>query len=127
MDTYVDQLMSSPVETVRANTPLRAAAGELLAEDVGALVVVDDDIVAGILTATDFVRFVDAQRSVDDATVADAMRTDVVTTTPDTEVRDIAATMLDHRIDHVPVLDSTDDLVGMLSTTDLAAHLRSRW
>lgn len=126
-DRYVDQLLSTPVRSVTPTTPLRTAATELVERDVGALVVVDDaERVAGILTATDVVRAVAGDGDVSALLVDDVMRTDVVTTTRDAPVAEVAATIVDRRIHHVPVVDDQGRVVGMVTTTDLATLLADR-
>jgi len=43
----------------------------------------------------------------------------VVTVRPDTTIRDAAALLLEHRITAAPVLDARDELVGIVSESDL--------
>lgn len=50
---------------------------------------------------------------------ADVMTTHVVTVGPDTEVRHIASTLLEHRISAVPVVDGERRLLGIVSEGDL--------
>lgn len=122
-ERYVDQLMSRPAETVTTDTPLQEAADRLITNDVGAVVVVDESgRIEGVLTATDFVRAFREGSTSPDGTVAELMRTDVMTTTRDTLVSEVAATMIERLIHHVPVVDG-DEVVGMITTLDFAAHL----
>lgn len=51
--------------------------------------------------------------------VHDVMQTNVVTVTPETEVRDIAERLLENRISAVPVVDQAGDVVGIVSEGDL--------
>lgn len=50
---------------------------------------------------------------------SDVMRTDLVTVTPRTEIRDAVRLMLDHRISGLPVVDEAGAAVGMLTEGDL--------
>ena len=50
---------------------------------------------------------------------ADIMTTNVVTVQPDTEIREIAALLLKHRISAVPVVDEEFHIVGLVSEGDL--------
>lgn len=50
---------------------------------------------------------------------SEVMSKDVVTVSPQTTVRDIAAAMAEYRISGVPVVDANGKLVGILSETDL--------
>jgi CBS domain-containing protein len=121
-DPSVQGLMSRPVETVTPATTIADAADALVRHDVGAVVVVDDaNRLEGLLTATDFVLLVRAGGASPDAAVEEVMRTDVVTTDRDAPVSDVVDAMLEHRVHHVPVVDG-DEVVGMVSTFDLAAR-----
>jgi len=51
--------------------------------------------------------------------VGDVMRTPVITAAPVTDIRRIAAAMLAHRIDGVPVTGELGRLVGFLSRSDI--------
>jgi len=52
-------------------------------------------------------------------TVRDIMQKDVVTVSPDTTARELARLLADEEITGVPVLDGTEALVGVVSSTDL--------
>lgn len=55
----------------------------------------------------------------------DLMNGDVVTVTPDTPLRDVARTLLVHRMSAVPVVDDSGTLVGMVSEGDLVGRKRT--
>ncbi len=55
----------------------------------------------------------------------DLMNSDVVTVTPNTPIRDVARTLLQHRISAVPVVDEIGSLVGMVSEGDLVGRKRT--
>jgi CBS domain-containing protein len=120
-DIPVDRLMSSDLVTVTPDTPIEEAGETLIEHGIGSLMVVDDDLM-GIVTSTDFVDIVTTGTSTDDSTVADYMSEDVVTVDIDDSIGDAAAKMISTDIEHLPVEDD-GSVVGMLSTTDLTAHL----
>jgi len=123
-DIFVGSLMTSPVTTVPADTPAKEAATQMLEEGISSVVVVDeDDQLAGILTSTDFVAIAAADESAGAFSVADHMTTDVVTTTAGASIEDVADLLIEHGIHHVPVVDDTAGVVGMMTTTDLTAYL----
>jgi CBS domain-containing protein len=126
-DIFVGRLMSAPVETVRPNTPLDEAAAQLLEHNIGSVVVVDEDgHLKGILTATDFVRLAANDAVASEATVAEYMSTDVVTTTANHPITSVADTMIDNRFHHVPVVDEEEGVIGIITTTDLTAYVSGR-
>lgn len=55
----------------------------------------------------------------DDLKVRDIMRTEVVTVTPDTTVRDLAEILAKHQVSGVPVVDSDGTVAGMVSQADV--------
>mgnify|MGYP006295749573 CR=1 FL=1 len=123
VELYVDQILSRPVETVTPSTEVRTVADTLIRHDVGSVVVVDDaDRLEGLVTSTDIVLLVRAGTDTSDVPVSEFMRTDVVTTRRSAPASEVVDAMLEHRIHHVPVLDG-DEVVGMVSTMDLAAVL----
>jgi CBS domain-containing protein len=125
-DVFVGSLMSMPVETVTADTPLRTAGETMLEHDIGSVVVVgDDDRIEGILTATDFVRLV-AEGDVDPGgTVGAVMSTDLTTITADATIQRVADLILERGFHHVPVVDG-DEVIGIITTRDLSAYLSDR-
>jgi CBS domain-containing protein len=50
------------------------------------------------------------------------MTTPVLTVRPDTTVRDAATLLLEHQITAAPVLDAGDELIGIVSESDLVVH-----
>ena len=108
-------LTIAPVETVM--TLLDALAEH----NVGALVVVEDADVAGIVSERDVVRRL-AERGSQmlDATVSEIMSTDVVSCSSKDKVDSVAATMTERRIRHMPVVDD-GELVGIVSIGDVVS------
>lgn len=124
MDIFVGRLMSSPVQTVSRTTPIQEAASLMLKHGIGSVVVVDDvGHLDGILTATDFVTLAADGQPAEDTIVHEYMTTDVVTTTANDTITDVANIMLDRGFHHVPVVDETEGVVGIITTTDFTAYL----
>lgn len=119
----VEEAMTSPVLTLGSETPVDEAAGAMVEAGIKSLVVIDGDCrPVGILTSTDVLRVV-AAGATDEATVADYMTTDIVTTGPDATLGEVATLLLEEGINHLPVTDESDETVGMLSKTDLTEQL----
>lgn len=108
-------LTIAPVETVM--TLLDALAEH----NVGALVVVEDADVAGIVSERDVVRRL-AERGAQmlDATVSEIMSTEVVSCSSKDKVDSVAATMTERRIRHMPVIED-GSLVGIVSIGDVVS------
>ena len=108
------------VATVSSVQPLAEAVGMLAERGLGALVVVDDaGGLEGIVSERDVVRQI-AQDGAEalGRPVADVMTTPVTTCTPSTGATELASTMTEGRIRHLPVVDE-GRLVGIVSIGDV--------
>ncbi|MFB6280729.1 MAG: CBS domain-containing protein [Haloferacaceae archaeon] len=121
-DIFVARVMSTDLHTVVPGTPLSEAAGVMLDNEIGSVLVVEDDDLVGIVTTTDFVRLV-ANGEITGAPVEAAMTTDIATAGPQESIRDAADRMMEHGVHHLPVVDESAGIVGMITTTDLASYL----
>lgn len=123
-DIFVARLMSTDLTTVSPDTLVEDAAQWMLDEGISSVVVVDDDNrLEGILTTTDFVRIVAERKPKDRTAVSAYMTTDVVSAGAQDSIRDIADAMMEHGFHHVPVVDDTEGVIGIVTTTDLAAYI----
>jgi len=123
-DIFVARLMTSDVLTVTPDTLVEDAANELIDNEIGSLVVTDENgRVAGILTSTDFVHIVAESKPKAETTVQRYMTTTVVTGGAQDTIAEAAETMITYGIHHLPIVDNDGVLIGMLSTTDLASYL----
>lgn len=125
-DIFVARLMSTDLRTASPDTLVEDAAETMLEHEIGSLVVVDDDgHLEGILTRTDFVGIVSESHPKAQTTVSRYMTTDVVTTTAQTPIREVADAMIEHGFHHMPVVDEEEVVIGMISTTDLTGYISS--
>jgi CBS domain-containing protein len=86
---------------------------------IGALLVVAEHKLIGIITERDYARKVILRgRSSKDTPVRDIMTSSLITVTPDHTVDECMRLVTEHRIRHLPVLDN-DRLVGLISIGDL--------
>lgn len=113
------------VYSVAPDSTVAAALQLMLDKDVGALVVIKDNAIAGIFSERDFARKVILKgTSVFEATVSDLMTPDVITVTPDQSIDECMTLMTANRIRHLPVLENRA-LVGIVSIGDIVAALIS--
>ena len=122
-DIYVAQLMSTDLVTATPETLVEDAARLLMNNDISSLPVVDGDDLVGILTTTDFVTIVAHSEPKAETTVERYMTTDLVTTTAQVSVRDAADYMMANDCHHLPVVEESGHLIGMISSADLAAYI----
>lgn len=88
-------------------------------KNVGALVVMEGGELLGMISERDYTRKVILMdRSSKDTRVRDIMTTNVITVTPDATVEEAMRVMTNHRLRHLPVVQS-GHLVGLVSIGDL--------
>lgn len=117
--TRVSDVMSTPLETIGADEPLRDAAKRMHEKGISALVVTTGG--GCIVTQSDIIGAVAEGRDISETTVRDVMTENVETVTPDLMMEEVAAMMTMYGVKHLPVVD--DDYLGMVSSTDVAEHL----
>lgn len=94
--------------------------------DIGALLVVDGGKLVGIFTERDCLQKVTGQaRNPAETRVREVMTEKVRFVTPDIEVSQGLALMTERRFRHLPVLDSQQNIVGIISIGDLVKAIIS--
>jgi CBS domain-containing protein len=116
----VGRAMRSPVLTVRPTATLRAAATILRDHDIGAVAVVDDDVLIGVLSERDLVRALGDGLDPDTALVAAAMTEMPRVVESDSPLWAATMLMLRMGMRHLPVTEHRR-AVGMLSIRDALA------
>lgn len=123
VDVPVERLMSTDLVTIASGATAADAAKRMLETGVSSILVVDDDgHLAGLITATDFVSLVRRNDPNDETPVEAFMTTDLVTVSPNDSVEELAKPT-DRGYTHLPVVSEDNELVGIVSTTDLTAYL----
>jgi CBS domain-containing protein len=110
------------VHSIRPTASLDEVVQVLVRHNIGSLMVCPEEDckrVLGIVTERDILRACAAHRgSLEVIEVSDVMTVDIVTGSPSDSVEDTMGLMTEHRIRHLPVLDS-DELVGLVSIGDI--------
>ena len=109
--------MSRDLLTVAPDETLTAVAKRMVERDVGAVLVMEGESLAGILTERDVLRAV-AAGITDDTLVSDHMTRDPETMSPDDTTQHAAVLMIHGGFRHLPLMEGTTP-VGMLSIRDL--------
>jgi len=117
----IDALMSTDLASVRPETNLRVAIGEMRSHDCGFLPVVEaTGRVVGVLTDRDVALALgtdDARPS--ERSVADVMTREVHTCRVDESAHQALLRMRGGRVRRLPVVNETGDLAGAISIDDL--------
>jgi CBS domain-containing protein len=121
----VSRLMEWPVATVDSDATLAAVAQALAEYEVGALAVMDDDTLVGVISERDIVVHIAQGANLEHVTAAEVMATELVTVEPNATVVEAARLMVESGVRHLPVL-ADDDLVGFLSVRAVVEALAAR-
>jgi CBS domain-containing protein len=121
---YVQDVMTRPAITCHVNDSLDVAARRLWDHDCGALPVVNDEgKVTGMITDRDICMAALTQgRPLCELLVNLAMAKHVIAVAPEQTVADAEQLMARHQVRRLPVLDATNQPLGVLSLHDLAAE-----
>lgn len=121
-------LKSKPDQTIYTITPTTSVfdAVKLMAEkNIGALVVMEDDKIVGIITERDYARkIVLMARSSKDTPVRDIMTASAMYVRPDQSSEECMALMTENRLRHLLVIEG-GKLIGLISIGDLVKDIIS--
>ena len=114
------EIMTKTVRTATRDMSLSEAAALMRDGDMGAVPVVDDGKLVGIVTDRDIVIRAVAEGRDAATHVGDVMTTELFTVTPDDFVFEAIRLMGDKQIRRVPVIDNNGALVGIIAIADVA-------
>jgi CBS domain-containing protein len=116
----IRDVMTEDVVVMPAEAPLTQASREMRDRDIGDVIVLEGEQVAGILTDRDIVvRAIAEGRSPDDTPIGDVASRDLATLGPDDAVDDAVRIMREQAVRRVPVVEEGRP-VGIVSIGDLA-------
>ncbi|NLX78048.1 MAG: CBS domain-containing protein [Clostridiaceae bacterium] len=121
----VRDIMTKSVVTVRPDTTINEVARLMQQHNVGAIPVVDNNGLMGIVTDRDLVvRNIASGKDPNSTPVRDIMTSQVTTVTPEDDVQSITKLMATRQIRRIPVVEN-QQLIGMVSLGDIATTGRT--
>jgi len=148
--TLVRDVMSADVATLRPEMPVAAAADAMAEGGYGAMPVVDaSGRLVGLLRDSDLIvsearvhvpaffnvfggtvpfpgemaHLQEELRKVAGSSVGDVMDDDPVTVSPDDTLEELATRMHDNEVSHVPVVDASRKVVGIVARGDIVRFI----
>jgi CBS domain-containing protein len=121
MSITVREIMTEPVLTCTPGTSLAVAAERMHDGDCGVLPVVDEEgRLAGIITDRDIcMNIASSHRNALNIAVHEAMTRTVVSARADDDARTALAAMKAHRVRRLPVRNTQDQVMGLVSIEDV--------
>lgn len=116
--------MSKQVLTVSSNQSIQEAASLMKQHNIGALPVVDQGVLKGMITDRDITIRSTASGQQSHTPVSDVMTTNVVSGHPNMSLQEASQTMAQHQIRRLPIVEN-NNLVGITALGDLAVNQMS--
>ena len=122
MQTIIRDLLKSKghdIWSISQNATVLETLKLLAEKDIGALIVMEGERLAGIISERDFARSIaKSEKCLIHAEVKDYMTKEVITISPDKNIQDCMVLMTREHIRHLPVVEN-DRIVGMISIGDV--------
>ncbi|MDY7082567.1 MAG: CBS domain-containing protein [Halobacteria archaeon] len=119
----VKDVMTTDVRTASPQTTVLEAANKLRGEDIGSLVVMENDNPAGIVTESDFIELLKRGEDVSKVELSEFM-SKIISIGSSASLEQASRKLRQHDVKRLPVIDDGDgELVGILTTTDLSYYL----
>lgn len=122
----VHLLVSVPIVWVEPHATVADLARQLGEEHVGALLVMEGDVLTGMISERDLVRVLASSDDAQDVWIADVMTVDPVQVDGITPIGTAALTMLDHGVRHLAVTRE-GRVIGIVSMRDVLRVLTDHW
>ncbi len=118
----VREVMLTDVATAETERTAEEAAVTIREEGVGSVVVVRNGTPVGILTEADFARQLCERSGLARVELGEVMSAPLVTVDPDASIHEAAATLREHDVKHLPVVDG-GELRGIVTTAELCRYI----
>ncbi len=113
----------SAVFSVQPNVTVYHAIELMCQKNIGGLLIMEDDKLAGIFTERDYARkLILKGKSSKDTAISELMTKNPFTVSPESSIEQCMEMMSDKRIRHLPVVED-DKLVGMISIGDVVRFI----
>jgi CBS domain-containing protein len=127
MAKKVRDAMTTRPRSATPETPLGQVAEIMARDEVGAVPIVVDDRLVGIVTDRDLVvRAIAAGKDPRGMPAGEIASSDVVRIMPEQDLGEALQLMARHRIRRLPVVEEGDRLVGMLAQADVALEAKEK-
>ncbi len=119
----VSDIMTSAAIHDSPDDTLAEAARKMWHEQTGSLLVMENNVLTGIVTERDVLRVVAEGSDPSVTSLREVMTKEPVTISSDKKLSDAANIMFDHWFRHLPVVDAEGQVCGIISLRDLLTLL----
>jgi CBS domain-containing protein len=122
----IKDIMTREIACVDASSTAADAAKKMKDQNVGTILIVDQDQLKGLVTDRAITtRAVAENKDPRSVPVTDIMTKEIVGCSEEDDVFDALKTMGENKIRRMPVVNDQDQLVGVISMADIAEQMRS--
>lgn len=116
----IGDIMTATVDSIQSSDSIADAARRMADDDIGALPILNDGKLVGIVTDRDIaVRGVAAGISANES-VSRVMSEDVATCSPDDDIPSVLALMSREQVRRMPVCNEHKEMIGIVALADMA-------
>jgi len=120
----IKDIMTDHVVTIESNETILDACNKYKNYDVGCLIVTKENNIVGILTERDIIeRGIVKQKKPEETKVEEIMSEGIKTIFDTDSVEEAAKKMKMYKIKKLPVITKEEDLVGILTVTDISNNI----
>ncbi len=116
----ISEVMTREVATVSSDQTAQEAANFMLEGDAGSIPVTEGDRLIGMITDRDIAVRGVAKGHGPDTPVRELMSSGLICARADDDVEDVANRMAEAQVRRLPVIDESENLVGIVSLGDLS-------
>ena len=128
MTSRVEDYMNTKMVTLSSRVSVLDAAKAMTERNISSMVITsqDDGSIVGILTERDIVKIIANGAPADGIIASSLMSSPVLSITKDAMVEEAARLMIRQRVRHLLVVNSRQEVVGIITATDLARYLKQK-
>ena len=119
-DRKIRDVMTPSPRTVESSAPVQEAAKIMRDEDVGAIPIVENGSLVGIVTDRDIALNVVAEGNDSSTPVSQIAAGDLVTVDPEQSLDEALRLMAQHKVRRLPVVEEDGRPVGIIAQADIA-------
>ena len=117
------EIMTGNVKTANREMSLQAVARLMREGDMGAMPVVENEKLVGIVTDRDIVVRAIAEGKESSTAIGDVMTTEIFSVKPDDFVFEAIRLMGDKQVRRIPVITESGELAGIIAMADIALEM----
>lgn len=119
----IEELVETDVVTAERDTPVQQVVADMAREDVGSVVVVEDERPVGILTDRTIALALESATDLSDHRAEDLLTDSIVTGTAEMSVFEAIRRLEEEEIRRLPIVDEEGQLTGIVTLDDILVLL----